>query len=537
MNKPFIFDHPINIRETLFQDRFFLLTVGIVGVLSFLFVSLGDPPGLGVDFMSYIRAYCDVGDARLFRPVGVSYVIGLIASMSYSYYKAALLVIYLIYLLAVYYATRIFGIVEARIITLVILLHFEVNMLFHHLGGDNLMVLGVALWTALVVRLYKIRTASVSIILALATLGLVQIRPTGVLFCMIGVYPLVCYGLTLRNMLNSMVFFLTFFAAIFGVYGSSPIQGGETNASLPGFHLFMVTELFSKDNGPASQALFHLVETELLTKPPYTDYNVDIDTFFSARSDVRMFSDLVYVDFMFQEGIVRKAALEAIIKHPGAFLKSWTNKFFFLLTHSYGFNTVGVTNSSESLPSKISDQHDIQQPPTQTNRKLKIGERIPYSYSSGKEIVEKMRKKSFNTDTPPANLESSSAALLKDLSDRVAQYAKLEGSYQPGLFTSYFLAKIVPPMFFFFIVSFLLIFHVRWLEIRLLFLMFVPAFGVVLVSSLFTSAYESAVRYRMPYVFLFVMIGVAGLFGNRTFRNLFRPDKESSAHVAKKMGL
>ncbi|MFN3078061.1 MAG: hypothetical protein ABT940_14545, partial [Alphaproteobacteria bacterium] len=208
MQKPFPLDHPPGLRETFSSDRPFIWLVILCGSLWFWFVSLGYPPGPGTELPGYLHSYYHADAAsRLSSPIGSTLLLGLAFKLDYMDFQWLALALYLMFLLAVYATSRILGVIEARIVTLLVLLHVEVNMLFHDMGGDNLLALALALWCAMMVGFYKIPSMVTSISMGVATFGLILMHPFAMLFAVSGLQPLVSHGFTRHNTLLAGVSF------------------------------------------------------------------------------------------------------------------------------------------------------------------------------------------------------------------------------------------------------------------------------------------------------------------------------------------
>ena len=105
-------------------------------------------------------------------------------------------------------------------------------------------------------------------------------------------------------------------------YGDYALARGG-NALVPFYQVFLREKIVSPANGPASRRLGAAVQTRLLTRDPYTAYGITLDSFFSDPS-FRMHEDLYALSdetwgWDSAYSTLRYAAIEAIRKHPSAY--------------------------------------------------------------------------------------------------------------------------------------------------------------------------------------------------------------------------
>ncbi|MBF0605488.1 MAG: hypothetical protein HQL07_17580 [Nitrospirae bacterium] len=422
----------------------------------------------------------------------------------------ALLLLYLLYLLAAYYTSRLLGLYQARIVTILLLFHFQVTVLFHQLASDNLLALFVALWSALVVRLYRNNQAFTYALLGFATFLMVLIRPSSILFGLCALIPIIMYGINRRNIMYSMIFLSVFTGGILGyasfnLYRNATFYVGPGNHLFPGFIIYM-NGMMDRSAGPNSQKLFTLVEQELLDAPPYSQIDINSETFFS-NPDYRSFCDLVLIDASFDEGVLKRAAFEVIFKNPGSFFIIWIKKIYFTLTHYHTLEL--VISDHEGGVTEI------------TGLAKKGPNDIPFGFYSTPEGQEKI-KENANTAAIKRWKERHSDPqehnrLEADYKQRLLRINPQPGGYLSSLFTNTFLNTLLPPMFFFFLAGLPLFLQWRNRPIRLILTMFVPGLGVVMVSSM---VYPIA-TFRMPIDFFFILVGVGSLMSSRFLKNLF----------------
>ncbi|MBF0131755.1 MAG: hypothetical protein HQL75_04105 [Magnetococcales bacterium] len=499
--------------STFMDDGKFIALLLVFASLFFIFISQSIPPGGGPDAATFLSAYLDIAPgAALFRTFLSSWIVGTLAGLGAYTFHLSLLLLYLLYLLAAYYTARLLGLYQARIVTVLLLFHFQVTVLFHQLASDNLMALFLVLWSALVVRLYEKNQASTYAILGFATFLVVIVRPSGILFGFCALIPVVTHGFNKKNMIYCVVFLSVFVGSILGyaslnLYRNAQFFLAPASNMFPGVMIYM-NGMMDRSAGPNSEKIFALVERELLDNPPYSQLDINVETFFS-HPDVRSFFDLTFIDTVFDEGIMRRAAFEVVFKNPGSFFMTWMKKIYFMLIH---YQTLGLAISGDA--GSVMGITGLAK--TKQNG-------IPHTFRSTLEGQEKSRE--------------HDAAVIKRWKERHSdpqEYDRLEadykkrllrlhfelGGYMPSLFTNTFLNTLLPPMLFFFLVGIPLILQWRKRQVRLILTMFIPAFGIVMLSSAYT-AHPAIALYRMPIDFFFILVGVGGLMSSRFLKGLF----------------
>ncbi|MBF0165388.1 MAG: hypothetical protein HQM01_12970 [Magnetococcales bacterium] len=492
------------ILETFRNDRLFVTVYSGVGLLLFIATSLGYPVTTGADFSSYLEYYYKASpEFMLFRTAGSSWPIGMISEHGYNFFSFCVILLYLIFLGAVYYASQILGPTLGRVVSVVILLHFSLTARFHAVDADTILTLGIALWMALVVRLFRNRSLTASMTLGLASFVLVTIKPSTLLFGMFALYPLLCHGLSWSNARRALMFLAAFVSGAIGLssynyyHYNAFVVAGQSNIMFPAASLFRNTHIYARENGPASRELFDLVQTRLIDTQLYKDHHIDIKTFFS-RWDPRTWGDFGSLDDL-RPGIIRQASIEAIIAHPTKFL-TWSILFpgYQILVATYPLdNPMRITSTEEKSAT--------------TENKAKA---LTTNYTSTPESNEYYRWRHRTQE----EIERSSKITQKINSI----YNKLHKSYDynesihlyPAYIIFSFLARIVPPMLFFVATSLLLFRKWHSESARLLLLTSFIALTVVSASSIL----EVLPRYRIPFDFILILSGIAGIAHIGLFR-------------------
>ncbi len=503
--------------KTLKNDRRFLSIMLIADILLFFLVSQGIHPSGGADAISYLAAYYDTNPgATFFRTVLSSQIIGILSGLSPTLFHVSLLLLHLIYLISAYYAATILGVFAARIITALVLLHIQVNVLFHQLASDNLSALGVACFAALAVRWYTRNRPSTHLFLGFAAFLLVLIRPSNLPFILFGFMPILCHGLNRRNLQYTLAFFAMFATGIVGYCMYNQTRHGifEVAAGrelIPSFFLFNSGK-FSPENGPASAKLFDLIDRELMTKPPYVNLGMNAKTYF-ARHGRNMFNDMLLIDSYYAPGTVRRASLETIQHHFLELTGAWLKRLYFILNHYHSLElnpqaeqTAPIVPQSNLSPLPAAADHNPADVPKGFNS-------MPEGLHLYDELSQDQIKRWQQRHPNPAD----SPSFEQQIQPHLHFLKPGPGHYTASLLISHFMITIVPPMGFFFLAGLGLVTQVHRKEIRLLLLLFIPALAIIMISSLL---YPIA-TYRIPFDLLIIITGVAGIMGSPFMNRLF----------------
>jgi hypothetical protein len=121
----------------------------------------------------------------------------------------------------------------------------------------------------------------------------------------------------------------------FGDYALA--RGG--NAVIPFYRAFITDKIVSPKNGPASRRLGEAVRLHLVTRDPYKSYGVTVGEVFRSGSfriheDFYLLSDHVF-GWDSNYSVLRKAGIEAVEKHPGAYASGVLETIWQQLTKSY----------------------------------------------------------------------------------------------------------------------------------------------------------------------------------------------------------
>ncbi|MBF0192600.1 MAG: hypothetical protein HQL99_15910 [Magnetococcales bacterium] len=496
------------------EDWKFLLVLVLTGGGLFELLSMAWPVGPGVDFQAYLYSYWRLTpESVLFRAVGAATLIGWLAEAGLVWMHVILLSSYLLTIVAVHRIGCFYSPMVARTVTFLYVLHVQVSHRLHHLDADSLLIPAMILWVLTVLTTERLRHVAATLIPGVMVAAMAAIKPNMVIFGISAIYPVVCDGWNRRNLLRVLYFLIGFGCGIGGLLGYNHSVSGQwllvadANHLFPGFNVFMVNPMLSREQGPENRTLYALVEQQVLSRKPYVELGITADQFFTAQ-DPRMWPDLEYVDWVHAPGIIKRASWEAIAAQPKRFL-IWSvlSGHYRTLTHSHivpleSKTAYGANSGQASTPAESGGPtSSVASTPTPTAQI-----RIPYSFSSTREML------SFYGGPRSTKDEERIAAIREKVKKRILDLTtsvNRERAFYPALLTNDLLSRLVPPMLFFALLATGLLIRIKHKEIRLLICLLMPALGVVFSSALL----RPQARYRLPFDFLLILSGVIALIG------------------------
>ncbi|MEO5332526.1 MAG: hypothetical protein H7839_10925 [Magnetococcus sp. YQC-5] len=491
----------------IYQEIIFLLVMLGVASLLFLFFSLAWPMEPGREYWIYLEhAYGIISNSSFFRPAGASHILGWISEWSLPWIEWAFLAMYLTHLATSYYTARLFGVMTARVVTLIMLLNFSVLATFHRLDGYPLFCLATSIWTACVVHFFRSGSNITAFFLGLLTVLPLLMRQTGIILLLAIAFPLVCFGISRQTWLRSAMLALGVMVGLLGFSSYNYVHFDKfmitppSGVIIPAFFVYRLAPKFSPEYGPHNQKLIKTIQEELLTQDVYVQNQVDLHQFMTHSLDMRKFGDLIYLDNVYPD-ILKNAAYESIRAKPAEFFKA----LFTSTWRMYINDALGPLPLAKEMPPENSPEtthvNGSDHPPTDSIKPNPKA--IPISYSSRPDLA-----RFTGTPYPPSKVDE---AKIKDKINIIMKQFKTEGNYHIAFLIKYFLSTLMPPMLFFMLASFLLVFRIRSLEVRLLATLLVPAMLLIFASSFVNQLPE----YRAPFDFLILLGGVVGLMGTR----------------------
>jgi hypothetical protein len=124
-------------------------------------------------------------------------------------------------------------------------------------------------------------------------------------------------------------------------------RGG--NGVIPFYRAFITDRIVSPDNGPSSRKLARAIAMHLLTRDPYKAYGVTLHEVFASGSfriheDLYVLSDQVF-GWDSNYSVLRKAGVEAVRAHPGAYTSGVLDTIWQQLSKSY-FRATGPSHGA-----------------------------------------------------------------------------------------------------------------------------------------------------------------------------------------------
>jgi hypothetical protein len=253
-------------------------------------------------------------------------------------------------------AARAFGARAALLVAAALLVYPAYALMFHELSSDALFAAAFALWALLVVRAARQPSTRAFVFVGLGLALLALIRPGNVLLLVFALFPFTLRG-RLRErgtwagaFLIAAILPLVAWAVLNGArFGDYTLARGG-NAVIPFYRAFITDRIVRPQNGPSSRRLAAAVQQHLLTRDPYKAYGVTLQEFFSSGSfriheDLYLLSDQVF-GWQSNYSIMRKAGIEAVRKHPGAYASGVSETVWQQLSKSYfRAASTGATNS------------------------------------------------------------------------------------------------------------------------------------------------------------------------------------------------
>ncbi|MBF8271389.1 MAG: hypothetical protein HW380_494 [Magnetococcales bacterium] len=500
-------DHPLQFRKTFSEDRYFILSALLVGIAAFTIVAIAWPVSPGRESVRYFLYYYDINYMDAIGiisqvPPGVPLILGNVIKLGYAGAFAFALFCYLTALVSTYYVARLLGKTFARIITIIALMYISQNVFMHELSGDPVFTLGVALWAMVVVRLHKTPTFQSSFIIGIVSFFLVLLRPVSQIFIIVCFLPLVCFGISKNTIIQALTLLACFCTGLLGLSLYNYHQFGGFNLAalskqmIPARNAFIFTNIMSPDYGPASRRLADLIVEKLLDSPQYKNYGVTLETVFTSR-DKRILSDLEIMDAQYGDGVLRAAAWEAISRKPFEFIHGCyiLVKFIFEKTF-FRFPPKTITQSSPDrrVAPSSSGVHANKQ-----TEKL-VG--IPVSYYGAIDIE---NEKNWSHEKKES--QRKRVAYLNEV-DKILRSQEADKQFRQFIIDNIIHPLPAYSMKFFMLLSFLIFLRFRTMEVRLLFMIFLPQVGVIVFSTVFA---EQSIEYRMPFDFFIILLGMAGV--------------------------
>ncbi|MBF0141044.1 MAG: hypothetical protein HQL74_12285 [Magnetococcales bacterium] len=478
--------------DTSRQESRFLVATLLMATALFVLYSVGFSITPGRCFTSYLEHYYGYLTFDTFaRSVGSSYLLGWISQLSMSWIHVVFCLMYLAHLLTVYYTARLFGRLTARIVMILMIFHVGVLNFFHQMGHAALLCLALSTWSAILVQFFRTRKHVTLFLLGLLTGSLMLIRQTSILFLLTAVFPVVCFGSTALNWMRSAVIGLGFLVALFALlfYNYFTFNVFKLSSSIglqvPTIHVAFFGPGFSTDYGPKNQELLKLMDARLGNED-YKNKKITIDQFNNnTLKNMQQYTDLVMLNHE-HPGVLTGAIYESILARPVIFIKS-------LLTMTWRMFTI---NPPLWPPSPNPEQKRTPQARQNDTADYVVLDKTNLS----KIMIDNEFKQTLKI---PDELDPTRARI-----NLIVDRFKQNGNYYASFVFTSFLKDVLPPMLVFLLASFLLIFKINALEVKLLLTILIPTLMIIFGSGLIG---QQLTDLRLPLDFLVILGGVAGV--------------------------
>ncbi len=325
----------------------------VLGLAAYAIRAVGWPLIVGRDLDEYLYDYVQLLDrhpvlpwSMLFRTPVPGIVDGAALDVAGGFFAEPLLaVIFAASVVAWTAAARTFGPRAALLVAVALLLYPAYGLMFHELSSEPIFGAAFALWGWLVARAAAQPSAARFAFVGLGVALLALIRPGNALLLVFVLFALVVPGTWRRR----AVYAAAFLAAALVPLAAWSIQNGLRfgdyalarggNAVIPFYRAYITDKIVRPDNGPASRRLADAVRHHLITRDPYKAYGVTVGDVFRSGSfriheDFYLLSDHVF-GWKSNYSILRKAGIEAVRKHPGAYTSGVLETVWQQLSKSY----------------------------------------------------------------------------------------------------------------------------------------------------------------------------------------------------------
>jgi hypothetical protein len=256
-------------------------------------------------------------------------------------------------------AARAFGARAALLVAAALLLYPAYGLMFHEVSSEPVFAAAFALWALLVVRAAHSPSVAGFAVVGLGVALLALIRPGNAVLIAFVVFPLVLPGDRRQRLTRSGAFLLAALAPLLAWAVLNGVRLGDYtlarggNAVIPFYRAFITDKIVSPENGPASRQLADAVRRHLVMRDPYKSYGVTVDEVFRSGSfriheDFYLLSDEVF-GWETDYSVLRKAGIEAVRNHPGAYASGVLETIWQQLSESY-FRSPSAKRESARAP-------------------------------------------------------------------------------------------------------------------------------------------------------------------------------------------
>jgi hypothetical protein len=259
-------------------------------------------------------------------------------------------------------AGRAFGPRPALLVAVALLVYPAYGLMFHEISSEPIFAAAFSLWALLVVRAARLPSVRRFALVGAGVALLALIRPGNAVLLGFVAFPFVLPGARRQRLLRAGAFLsvallpLVAWAVLNGArFGDYTLARGG-NAVIPFYRAFITDKIVSPDNGPASRRLGEAVRRHLVTRDPYRSYGVTGGEVFRSGSfriheDFYLLSD-EYFGWDSNYSVLRKAGVEAVEEHPGAYVSGVLQTIWQQLSESY-FRSPPAAKEAARTPSVV----------------------------------------------------------------------------------------------------------------------------------------------------------------------------------------
>jgi hypothetical protein len=366
--------------EALAQRRLGAVVLFFVALAVYAVQAIGWPLINGRDLDEYLYDYIQFFDwhpllpwSMLFRTPVPGLIDGAALDVAGGLFAEPLMaVLYAASVVAWAAAARAFGARAALLIAVAVLVYPAYALMFHEVSSEPIMAAAFALWAWLVVRAWQTPTDTRFALAGLGVALLALIRPGNAVLLGFVLFPLVVRGGRAQRLAHAGLFLLAAlvplaaWAVLNGVrFGDYALARGG-NAVIPFYRAFITDRIVRPDNGPASRRLAEAVRRHLVTRDPYKSYGVTVRNVFRSGS-VRIHEDFYLLSDEFfgwdtNYSLLRKAGLEAVRTHPGAYASGVSKTVWLQLSESYFRTPPAKEHPGAAAPQVQVKGHELPRP-------------------------------------------------------------------------------------------------------------------------------------------------------------------------------
>ncbi len=271
-------------------------------------------------------------------------------------------------------AARYFGAWTAIAVAALLLVYPAYGLMFHELSSEAVFATAFALWALLAVRAAEQPSTARFALVGVGVALLAFARPGNAVLLLFGLFPF----LVGKRLAQRVAWTAAFAAAALLPIAAWTVHNGVRfddytfarggNAVIPFYRAFITDRIVSPDNGDSSRRLADAVQAHLLTRNPYKAYRVTLDDVFESGSfriheDLYLLSDQVF-GWDSAYAIQRKAGIEAVRAHPGAYASGVAKTVWLQLSESLFREVETGEEAAPSVPPRSPPPEGLP-PPTE----------------------------------------------------------------------------------------------------------------------------------------------------------------------------